>query len=118
MIKYSLIIGILFWGCNQCGDKNFEISFNQTINKLERLKSNGISQNNNVDSVTVASNVIFTLTTIRPQLSFDYTATYLEKDFKSDSIKWRAWYENNKCKMTRQIFDSVYEKAKLDYKKM
>ena len=117
MSKYILAISLLFAGCrNQCPDKKFAEKFENTIKTLELLKSNGITQNNNLDSINIADQIITSLTGIRPHISHDYTVAYLEKDFKNDTTEWHKWYEENKCKVNETTFDSTALRIRSNYK--
>ena len=117
MIKFVFIISFLFGHCCQCHDQYFEMRFKEVIKKLELLKSAGITSTNNIDSIKIASQVLSSLTGARPHISYNYTVTYSEKDFRIDSIKWNEWYQKNKCKVSKQLFDSIYQHILLNYKK-
>ena len=116
MIKYILAMCLLFGECQKCPGKKFELKFQETIKRLELLKSNGITPDNTVDSIKIASQVITTLTGIKPNISYDYTVVYLEKDFENDTSQWSKWYQENKCKVNEAKFDSIYKRVKLTYK--
>jgi hypothetical protein len=115
MTKYILAIYVLGVSCFQCPDRNFEMKFAHTLKKLELLKNNGITPTNTMDSVKIASRIIEMLTGIRPKISYNYTVTYLEKDYKSDSIQWHTWYHENKCKITEATYDTICNRAKTKY---
>jgi hypothetical protein len=108
---------LLFDSCYQCPDKNFEAKFNNTIKTLELLKTEGITPRNNIDSIKIASQILTSLTGIRPHIAYNYTVTYLEKDFENDSNEWHKWYEENKCKMNEAMFDSTALKVRANYQK-
>jgi len=117
MIRYIIVISFLS-ACNkQCTDKYFIEKFDKTIKVLEQLKSNGITQYNTIDSIKIASQIITTLTGIRPHISYDYTVVYHEKDFQKDSAQWYKWYEENKCKVTKKTFDDISFRIRSNYEK-
>ena len=116
MSKYILVMSLLFGCSNECPDKKFAEKFEKTINTLELLKSKGITQSNNLDSINIASQIITALTGVRPNLSHDYTVAYLEENFKNDTTQWRKWYEENKCKVNEATFDSTALRVRSNYK--
>jgi hypothetical protein len=117
MIKIIFFLFLFSESCHQCDDKNFDAKFKYTINKLELLKSEGISFQNTIDSIKISSQILSSLTGIKPHISFDYTVTYLEKDFKNDSTKWYRWHEKNKCSVTVATFDSIASKVRSNYQR-
>ncbi|HEV8283908.1 MAG TPA: hypothetical protein VGQ09_06345 [Chitinophagaceae bacterium] len=116
MIKYFITVFLLYFGCRPCVDGNFQSKFQNQIKKLELLKSEGVSLKNSTDSIDIASETLFLITGIEAKISRNYTFLYSNEDFKNDSLKWNNWYEQNKCKVSDELFDSIYSKVVLKYK--
>jgi hypothetical protein len=115
-VKCLFTICLLTLACHHSVDNNFKIKFQNQISKLELLKSEGISLRNTTDSVNIASQTLFLITGVEPKISRNFSYVYYEDDFRSDSIKWSNWYQQNKLKAREYFFDSVYSKVLLKYK--
>jgi hypothetical protein len=110
---------ILFLFCSACSseiDKKFQVKLQNQIQKLELLKSDGVSQQNGVDSIKIAAETLLLITGIRAKVFENYTLLYHPDDFHNDSIKWNNWYEQNKYTAKESLFDSIYSKVLVTYK--
>jgi hypothetical protein len=116
-MKTTMFFLVLALGCRPCEDIRFKSKFQNQIRKLEMLKSYGVSAANTTDSIDIASNTLFLITGTKAKISRNYTYLYYHEDFTTDSTKWNRWYEENRCKVTEALFDSIYSIVIESYKK-
>lgn len=117
-MKSFITLLLICSACSSTIDKKFQVKFQNQIQKLEILKSNGVSPQNSADSVKIADETLFLITGIRAKIFKNYTLLYRPDDFHNDSIKWNSWYEQNKFIATEALFDSIYSKVLITYKNL
>ena len=109
MKKYLLIVFVSVLGAN-CNsslckiDTRFEKKYKESIETAKQYYySNGKSGMRN------AFDYLRAVTLHDERLSLSYIRLYRNKnDLDLDVVFWNNWYEQNKCKMTIELADSLY----------
>jgi hypothetical protein len=124
IVVYSIVIIIylFLFSCKTCKeDRAFKKEFFNCIQVIEKTQKEAYfiksdSHTENVDSRAFPIECLYAVTGYeghvdkwtQPYYFYPYSDTieYIDVDIK----KWQEWYENNRCKFTKQMADSLIKK--------